>query len=726
MSAKQLSIVVVWLVAGLGIVATNDSLASTPDDLAIAVGDVDLNGVVDAADAAICAANQGAHNDHGDPTNEYCATGSYVTVLDGDVDRDGDVDATDLAIIEAHRGDHDATMAPLAGVDVTGCLDPSARRFAMFDGERQLVGWTGNGADVRRLWSGGSLPPTIEAQWLPDGVDLTYTYVNGSSIEEAHGTLAIGGFLFDGDVNVRTFEGDSAPTTVQLADWPEAVGSRASILTGFLYPRRKYAPVTTLEGEIDGVPYVIGVSVHYPVLEYLHNYNEVVEIYVSEAGDTPEAAACLQDPQGAGQSYWTLRISPNQGTEEWVRGQVQARATQTYRVSIRVLRADDLEGNEWLALFRPYRRYFKKLYGDVAYERDREPIRQFTLSSLAGCDDMERSVDWGVTVYPFDDPTGDVWTVVRDDLYGSELDHGFRRHVLWRPSGTFCPPYDAENMPYPFTSNWERIARHVTPEGEDWTMHDVIDSQDSLRLWANERGQDRGVGLWWGRSMEPAVPTPYAQTPHYWLPIEIHDFDPCDPDDVARGHVEIDGAGGIGATTIGLDFTNQVGSWHVYFWVRHLQGRHAYRYCTEPLQSDFVHTIAPNYLLFAELDGDGGEHELTHDRHLLMDFLNPCHETWAMIKREPGTSIPAASLVEAWMLTAASYGYTPLVSTNVEAPDLEAPMGAGVTRDDFLAGTPWTETVPAALRGACDCCDTPTGFDTRPMFGAHRALDHDG
>ncbi len=690
-----------------------------PPDLDIAEGDFNLDGVVDSADLAICIANQGAHNNFDVLTNEYCAQGNYVTVMDGDLDRDGDVDLDDLSELTAHLGTEDAKTTTIAGVDVTGNYDATSRRLEMFDGSTQILGWS-NG-NVRRLWSGttGDLQPTVSSAFRKDGVDLTFEYDNSPTGTTStpplmsHGSISIGGFMFDGDVDVRRFVGDSAESTlnIQLNHLPGTI-VRPVGGDGEQYPRRKYSATTTLRGTIDGVGYVIGISVHYPILEYLHNYNEVVDLYL----DTPGRGS---------QNYWMTRINMNQGTERWDRGKIQPGEQRTYKVCVRVMREDAAVYNEWLRLFTPYRRYFKKLYGDVAYQRDREPIRQFTLSSEGRCS----SDPWGFSEpnpagpNPIDDlsnPTGGGWTDVKKALNNSEISKGFKRHVMWRPSGTFCDApeptdcvgnplddpstvveenYSDNNMPFLFTSNWERIARETS--GAAWQSHDILDTQAELEAWVATPGSDRSLGLWWGRSVEVMSP---CGIPHFWLPLDVHDLDPCNDDDRDRAYAELDGAGGIGTNTIGLDFTNQIGSWHVYFWVKQMQARHPYKYCTEPLQSDFIHTMTPNYLLMVEIEDGPTPYSTQRGANVMMDFLNPCHETWAMIKRAPDSGIPDEIEVTSWMTEAAASGYTPLISKNVSMPNLNQ-LPNGLTREHVLAGTPWEITVPIDLATPCGCCN---------------------
>ncbi|MGD9688944.1 MAG: hypothetical protein AB7K52_01685 [Phycisphaerales bacterium] len=337
-------------------------------------------------------------------------------------------------------------------------------------------------------------------------------------------------------------------------------------------------------------------------------------------------------------------------------GTLPAGATRTYTVAIRATTAD----RSFLYTLTPYRDYFRSLYGPVDYVRDARPVSGSTMSQVEG-------------VSP-DNPRGYQNQHVRPDIVGwaptvtsvvTARNFGYRRVMLWAPSGCL-PASTGLNYPY----------RFMTP------MNDIPVMRDSLSEFHRVREAGLELGFWWGNN---------STLMRGWANPTAEGFNPNNEEHVRLAFAELDMAVSAGANLIGLDAYKQVSPRNMFIWLQMMKERAPNaKFVTENAAPDIIHNLSATF------------HEATGIRgpHVLADFLNPGHETWAAISSTPesiaANRSPTAAEMVREMNRVAALGFVPLVygrptiRTNMTAADsssqttprdLEPPIDSPLLRD---------------------------------------------
>ncbi len=442
-----------------------------------------------------------------------------------------------------------------------------------------------------------SIAPTITAEPRTDGCDLVFTFTNTSPTRRASlGVINVPGIRFGNIIKSRDFFVDGKPITLDATDFVYA--------GNWVYPGGTYAPVIVMDEDTPN-GYQLGVSLQYPILEYKHPIWMNIIRY-------------------RGTSDWFIRIELNPwcggGTQHNVHtdaGDLQPGETRTYRLTLRLTRTQTigtLRPTHWLRLFESYREFFNCTYGYTEYARDPRPMYGAFIAirnSAANCTPANTHA-WHELNIPGIGP-------LRPDIHGwapwiqylGQLRQiGAQRIMLWAPSGMYCT-HPCDNFPFQFTSHWADLPA-------------IRDSMDIFREYTNALGGEGDeVGLWWGNCVNAST----SWDAHDLTTIIPDDANPAD-DNLALA--ELDLAANSGAQVVGLDAFIVLPQWQGYHWLKRLQQRHpGTRFCTEAMASDFLHTLAPSYMLGTRNAGNQGL-KVTNPHHLA-DFLNPGHEIWAQI-----------------------------------------------------------------------------------------------
>ena len=629
-------------VAALALVgAAWPALAATPPDLDPLREDLDADGRVTLADLGVFAANFGRSDD------DRCLDPLHAGVApsDGDADLDGDVDLEDFARLAARFGDTAPPIPPVPGVALAVTPEGAALRVVdEFDGADAVIIDPNPGDALWRPRAGDGpahAQPAVDVRPRPDGFDLVYTYANNSGEPRRLGEIVLPGLRLGDAIAKREFSSDSRERIRELA------GNRFRDRF-HQYPGVKYAAATTLRAGVlaaDGSTreYVVGVSLLYPVVEYRH----AVQFSTHAEGGVWQFEASLNNPGR----------SNNVQRPENPDGYLRPGETRRYTLCVRVLCADAWQGdhpNDYLRLFRDYRRHVKRLYGDVRYVRDERPMSAFQVSGNAECSPDN---PYRFNQHPWGSPDTVGWVQVVFQLKDLER-YGWRRFMLRKPSGFFCDNETHANFPFQFTSNWQRIA--------DSDPSRAIIATDLWRLecythshpvsYNCHPGTNRAIdlGLWWGRSVEVMDRWPTAKTDD--RPV----IDPCDPALVGAAFAELDGAAGVNATTIGLDAFSNMPPWDAWHWIRDMQDAYpSFHFLIEPATSDMLHVLAPMFVrAFAATAGAG---DPVGSPQAMADFLNPGHETHAGLFSSDDIAPSDYQAVRAAMRDVASWGFVPHV-----------------------------------------------------------------
>lgn len=704
--------VVRWLrlVPPVGVLLASSSVLATSPDLSFLAADVNQDGSVDVLDFGLISGYFG-DTEH----DAFCTDGSHLSALDGDFDHDGDVDVFDIATFYAEFGETEENDLPAiptitgVNIDVT-TFDPDTFDFVAKEGSTTLMD---NSGSVPNLWTahGSSLEPDMTVETRDDGfdIDVVYDYSSGDPETDPtlnYGYLYLSGIKFATTMYVMQFGGGVAEEREVVLGQSQSNGTYA--------PGGKYAPLIAMRGTINGTEYVIGVAVEYAVLEYRHGLSMLVN------GGNPCKLQIALNSSGSSD----LDMQPGE--------------THTYKIVVRFMKTADWddppqgESSEWdyanrkidpdfLRLFRDYRRYFKKLYGDVQYTKDPRPVHQVVVAGGGNCtqddfgfiraDTETSSNPVGKRLSdPYDDPpdpnTYYGWLAwIHYQLQPNE-DNGFTRQMIWCPGGYACD--SSYNYPFQFTSHWDCIA-----QGD--TGHPIFDTLDDLNDWINDPNENRAIGFWWGRCVTPR----YGWEPEVEqvFPLDQCDDAPADPDDVDSwdhtngvcqdpdpevvSHValafhELDGADDAGVSEIGLDDSREIPTADLYTWIRTMRDNYPqFRFITEPTAPDFINTIAPN---FVRVVGDG---QIDLRSSLLMaEFLNQGEETWGWFKHNedyPEDWETTEGLQDA-MVEYAGYGFCCVISRGTSPGNLNDPENSSYSLEDFNAADIYTSAIPSDLQ----------------------------
>jgi len=692
-----------------------------PVDLDVSAADFNADGAVNVQDFMILAGNYGT-TEAGFWCQGNHGLRMHMGQHHGDANRDGRIGVEDFNVFAREFGRaSDTPIPPIRGVGITAqFLKGNSTDLVVVDRPPNDSAHTYSVIDTRRMsinrgkfwWSVGdvdALEPTFVMTPRPDGFDLCVTYANASTRVRNCGLLRIGGMLFDdGLLHERIFGTDDAEQTL--------TGTGAS---SFYARATKYAPVCTLRGTTrsDQNPtttreHVIGISVQYPIMEYQHGVSFRVK---------REPATFAVRP------YW-LEIGLNRtysspNFDNRPAGDIAPGQTRTYTISVRIMATDTpptaapAHPNDYLYLFQEYRRFFKRLYGEVRYTRDSRPVNGYKVAGMEGA----VANNWGFNPPQLHLGSGPAWTGWIDRLENAER-RGFDRFMMWGSSGVAvnaaCVPTGlAVNYPFQFTTNWDAVSGG-NPN------HPIIKTQAAMRAWASAPG--RQLGFWWGNSSRPL---PWGTCDVGALPA----LNLCDSAQTTGAAREVGdplartGVHALGVSAVGLDaMSSLLRPEDAYVWIQQLVvSNPSVKFVSEPSSIDVVHTVAPTFQgAYQPNAGVGPIQCYVTSTNAMADFLNQGHEQWAHILALPptpdcGAGVWASALTDEklklLMKSVADKGFVPVVCGAstwedgpyrlgdikwhlvTEGPNLLDPLDL-YTEADFEADLTWNTSVPSGLR----------------------------
>lgn len=589
------------------------------------------------------------------PADAQPLTNRFSLRVPGDFDRDGDVDTDDLMIL-VNVANSGQTGPAIVLYDLNRDGAVNAADIELFFG--LLVGGTGTvpGADAgepgggggftprlvtgnrleiidnasqfavirpsgTKLWSSGSgganqaiVAPQIAMIPKPDGADIVYTFHNDTGQISGLGRFSLGGIRFAENIVSHDFRFEGKEFPLQSQNGQINIG-------GWWYPGGTYSPTLVFEDD----PYVLGVSLLYPILDYKH-----------------QVRMKAKDKNSTG-FHWEMEFALNPGDEEENKyspeGELRPGETRVYIMAVRLAR----NTAEWTRTLQPYRDYFQSMYGGVDYERDARPV-QFTALAVDG------NLGW---LNPYGFAGGDN---LRPDHNGfgpwvdrlvTRVENGYARVMVSKTTGQFIAN-PQHNIPPLFASHW------LEGDEYDHNMGDAIQQFNRI--------PDAGLNLtfWWGRSSQIIAGG--------WDTSEIQDFDPDNPEHVELALREFDLGVQAGARYFGLDAFRRMQVWDAVPWLLFLKDRHpGVNFVTEPMCGDIIHNMVPGFQVATRPLSEA--HLRVETRHYLADFLNPGHEIWGQIRvdrladylgREPTTEDFQEEAARV-----AALGYIPCISENV-------------------------------------------------------------
>ncbi len=395
------------------------------------------------------------------------------------------------------------------------------------------------------------------------------------------------------------------------------------------YPGGTYSPVQVIS---DGV-HTLGVSLLYPAAEYDHTVQRF--------------------------TVGSERVKGNPGAPRtWavgyrLDGELPPGATRTYTLAVRAVPASA----SWLETVVPYRDYFQATYGPVKYQRDDRPVLGLAAAFVQNASPSNPRGWAEPTLRPDQHGWGKWAAKIRADAKRGSYD----RVMLWTPSGVFDK--GPANFPFQFMSTVAGVPKAAE------SVHELA------ALSAHGGGHAAGaleLGFWWGHS---------ANVMTTWNPTSSHALRPSNADDAKRGFAELDSAVAAGATMIGLDAFQMSRPADLYHWLKMMQARHPHvRFVSENAASDLIHNLAPTF----------HEASVIVNPHVMGDFLNPGHETWAAVTtwglNVPRNRAPTPAERDAEINRLRGLGFVPLTYGVVPQP--KSPVD---TRS-------WLRSVPVALR----------------------------
>lgn len=435
----------------------------------------------------------------------------------------------------------------------------------------------------------------------PGGFDLVITYTNPGSTPLPLGQVNLGGIRFGQVVTFRDFSHDSKLVT---CDHQGQTGSFATKE----YPNDTYSPVFVVsDGE-----YTLGTSLNYPIAEYNHKIDITFRSPHRTTGDNGR--------------NWMITYH--------LFDSLPAGQTRTYTIPVRVAK-----GNQhWLETLKPYRDYFRSLYGEVQYTRDPRPVRGI---HIAYSNYLSPSNQRGFHSSNLD-PSLNGFGPWANNIRANCVSSGFERVMIWAPTGVYYTHQD-DNYPCMFMTGADNIPL-------------LRNTQNLLRAIP-----DSGIetGYWWGYSQ--SVSPGGWDSGHTVINID-------NPAHLALAWREMDRAVSLGAKIVGLDAFGQMQPAPALRYLRMLRERYpAVKFIGEVSLADIYHVYAPTFVFGSQITTP----------HYLADFLLPGQETWLMVGYDalrPGETELQTRARE--MKRAADMGYVALVNSNVPiTPDLAAAEG---------------------------------------------------
>ncbi len=432
----------------------------------------------------------------------------------------------------------------------------------------------------------------VESEVTPreGGFDVAYEITNPTQEAVELPSLILPGFTLDAGVEML----DHAFGLEWAQTQPQPGGSITS--RSLVYPRQLYAPVLLLRN----YRVAVGISLAYPVLDYRHG----IRFF---------AARWPGDPN------WTAYLH--------LEGQLAPGATRAYSVSVRY----SLPG-DWIHTLQPYRDYFWSLYGDTpVYAQDLRPVYGAYVASASffGPDNPRG-------FYQPHRPDLNGWAGVAMSLLAKAVDPGYRRIMMWAPSGLY-QINATNNYPPQFMSEWS------TPMAE---------STGEL-----ERLREAGAQLcyWWGHS---------ARVADQWDDPKLDFFNPGDPSQLEVMQAEWALAVQRGADGVGLDAFNQLDLWLGLPWLETMRSSKPDAFfVVESAGPDVLHLHAPFWINGYDLPTP----------HLMADYLVPAREIWAHLA---GSDINADRVqeIQSWGMTVCTIGAS-VLELEIEIGEASIPAG---------------------------------------------------
>jgi len=489
-----------------------------------------------------------------------------------------------------------------------------------------------------------ALNPSVDIRELPNGFDAEFTFVNDTGEPMPLGSLALQNLRLGREFVWRDFSIGGAPERVE--------GRGRSVREHFRYADGEpghYSPVMVLETD----DLAIGINLLYPVLEYQHGVRGRL--------------------WGRDDGGWNLRIRLSDLGFEGEHSRLENEAilppgqSRSYTLAVRFTEDKD----RWIETLEPYRAYFERLYGGVAYERDPRPVRGIT---LAGQGPQSARNPYGFRqedVRPDVEGFGPLLEWV-----GQTFSMG-DRVMFWQPTGLYLHNQEA-NFPFKFTSFWM--------EGDRYG-HAMADAPQQFRRFKARQNVD--LGFWWGRS---------TSVTRRWDIGQSEFLDPDNPEHVRLAFDELELARAAGADFIGLDAFGSGGIplWDLVRWVEMMREEFpTLKFITERHQPDLLHRLGPTFFMAYNKKvlrpRTVEEIRYVTTPHYLADYLLPGHETWLALRNDILENVRnfrnTSRFRQAEFERAMQMGYVPVYYDHVE-------FGPG-----DVAAESWRRTVPGAASG---------------------------
>ncbi len=455
---------------------------------------------------------------------------------------------------------------------------------------------------------GGQKKPEVEYDIVQvcGGVDIIYTITNTNNIpSNIPGSFRIAGLAQDFSQQAKLLYANDYGNMISMYNNDGSLNNSYLGLSKQI-DQIKYPGVYSPAIVTQGTTFSAGSALEYPYLIYQHSV--VMNLDRSVDGTWVYKYDAFIDEKTKNGT----KLSPNE--------------QRVYTVSLRFGRPD---GDYWIFTMSPYKEYFNSLYSpykDIP-PRDLTPIRSIQLADHVSSSCKSDGIllgrfycDVGKNGHTIVDLLQTGWGPFVDEFVSNAIDRGFKRTMIWTPSGV----YDHPSFNFP-------------PQFMDFLP--ILQQTDGFfSLFAE---QDLELGFWWGRSLSiPYNSDGSILTEEEWLATTLISADLLNESHVAYLERELDLALGRGANIIGLDaFT---GGYQKYYWLDYMKqyaqdhyGREIY-FVGEASQADLIHSKAGNYY-------SPCKHVFWDGPDLLSYYLNPEAEIWlqfgANFKDENGNEI---------------------------------------------------------------------------------------
>ncbi len=397
------------------------------------------------------------------------------------------------------------------------------------------------------------------------GYTVTYLVRNLTELPQTLPTLQIPGNLLDPVIENLDQRIGSEWETIDASSGAQYSGPKAP------YPLSLYSPVIIMRDK----RFAVGFSLQYDLMGYKHDIR--TNVYRGPSG-SPYA------------DRWTARF--------YLDGTIEPGGSRVYQLNVYYN-----EPQDWIFTMRPYRKYFRSVYGDVRYRQDMRPV---WMQQLSDSQRLRSDNQRGFNYYRADlnGFTRDV-----DSQLAFMLGAGYKRVMVRTPAGIYYRNQQ-NNFPPQITTEWTPM---MMMTGIQW-----------------RRIGQAGIDLyfWWGRS---------GQIADRWEDDELEDFDPDNPAHAARMLIEWENAVRYGAAGLGLDKFTVLRPWQALEWLDTLRTlKPEAFFVAEPAAYDILHLYVPTYFTSSAV---------SQQPHLLADYLVPGRELWVQLEGDDNTLERALQLI---------------------------------------------------------------------------------